>query len=277
MQFMAGILEDLAGQVFHTGISQHGPDFAHTGPVVPDRIGAARYKQHRQVFVQRLDPFSAIHMVDGRQHLPIAAHREGKRAQRVGIIGTHHRLVPGQPGVGGFGVRNLFAVAAHIGPDHKARNRLGAFQRRQNGGHALADHIQHTGARRAGKNQSPDGIRPALGIPAGVKAAHAVPIEKDRHPGEFFVQPGIHGVQILQQIKASAGHTVMAVFPGFCALAMSQMVIACQHNTMGGIKFGHRLIAAHILAHTMAELQYRPHRNVLPGIHQPGNGVFGIG
>ena len=90
------------------------------------------------------------------------------------------------------------------------------------------------------------------------------------------MQQCVHCVEVIQQVKTAVRLTVMAMLTCLGGIAVAQMVIARKGNTVGGIKLGHGRVAAHILAHTVAQLQNCTHRLAGHGVQHSGGGMAAV-
>ena len=90
------------------------------------------------------------------------------------------------------------------------------------------------------------------------------------------MQQCVHCVEVIQQVKTAVRLTVMAMLTGLGGIAVAQMVIARKGNTVGGIKFCHRGITAHILTHAVAKLQHRAHGLAGHGVQHSGGGMAAV-
>ena len=198
-------------------------------------------------------------MVEYRQHFAVGACREREGTQRVGIVGGDNAILAGQPRIGGFCIGDALAVAAEVQLDHKGRNIVVALDGGDQRGERLPQKVGGTGTCRAGEDGGGDAFGKGFGVPACIKAAHAVTVQNHRHIGKSFVQQGVHRVQIVQQVKATVRLAVVTALVFGGTAAMPQMVVTCQRNAMRGVKLRHGGIALHIFAHTVAQLQHSPH------------------
>ena len=90
------------------------------------------------------------------------------------------------------------------------------------------------------------------------------------------MQQAVHCVQVVQQMEAAVCFAVVAVLPCLCSVAMAEVVVARQSDTVRGVKFGHWRIAAGILTHAVAELDNGPHGHIRAGVQHGGGGVFPV-
>ena len=99
----------------------------------------------------------------------------------------------------------------------------------------------------------------ALDILAGQKAAHAVPQDKIGQLGVIFLCEGAQGVNVLQHTAVAVGLGKKApVFFARHRKAVAQMVVAHHQKALCGQPAGKAVIPAHVLVHTVNELQNRP-------------------
>ena len=274
---MAGIVPDFAVQVLYTGIPQHGPHFAHARAVITNRVRRSGNQQHRQILADILCPFAAADMAQGGQHFAVGRRGKWEGAQRVCIVCLYHFRVTADPGIGRNSIRNAVAIGPHIQLNQRFGNIFWPAHSCGQRGNRPARLVADVRTRRAAENSAGDAFRPGFGIPAGVKAAHAVAIQKYRQTGELLVDDAVHRVQVIQQVVTAAGLAIMAVLPFVCGTAVTQVVVAGQSYAALGIPLRHGAVALYILAHAVAELQHGAHRHPRHGIHAGRHGMNTIG
>ena len=127
-------------------------------------------------------------MVERGQHFTVGARSEPEGTEFVGVIIAHDLCVAAQPCVGGSGIWDALAIAAKVELDHQRGNVVVALDGGNQYGKALADGVHHTGAGRAGNDQRGDATWPLFGIPARIKAAHAVPVQDNGQTVKTLMQ-----------------------------------------------------------------------------------------
>ena len=276
MQLVAASFKNLAGQIPDTGVAQHGPDLAHAAAVVADGVAVTGNQQHGQILVNSLCPCLCADVVERREHLAVGRSGKPEGAQPVGVIGFHNAFIAGKPGVGRLRVLDFPAIAAEVQLDHQRRDIARPLDAGNQPGQPLADDIHKAGACRAGNDQRRDAFRPLLGVPARVKAAHAVAVEDNGRIGKALMQDTVHRVQVVQEVATAIRLTVVAVLPCLGGVTVAEGVVARQCNAVGSVELGHRCIAAHIFAHAVAELKDSPHRLAGYSVEECGGGVLSV-